>query len=112
MRSARDLSAPRIRALATCFLVLLLLPACGKSESEVRAEIATETASLQLQIGELEAGREDDARNRRLACDRLTTNINLLNLLIDSPGRTPAQIHQLQAILDNAVQAKEALACP
>lgn len=112
MRPTPGRSARRACALATCFLALFVLSACGKSESEVRAQIEAETAVLQGQVEILEAGLENDARNRRAACERLTTNINLLNMLINSPGRTPAQIQQLQVIHDNAVEAKEALACP
>ena len=113
MRLTSDLSARRVFAGAICFLVMMVLPACfGKSDAEVETEVRAETTVLREEVERLTAGIEDTERKIRAACEKLTTNINLLNMLINSPGPTPQQRAQLQTIHDEAVAAKEDLGCP
>ena len=113
MRLRSDLSARRVFPGAICLFAIVMLSACGgKSEAEVEAAIAAETAALRFQVELLQAQVDNDEREIRAACDRLTTNINLMNMMINTPGRTPEQLRQLQDLHDRAVEAKESLGCP
>lgn len=112
MQLARYLSVRRVFTGAICLLVMMTLLSCGKSETEVKAEIKAKTAALSGEVEYLKASIDDDKRRISAACEELTTNINLLNMMINSSGVTPQQKSQLQVIMDKAIAAKKALACP
>ena len=95
-----------------CLLVMMTLPACGKSDAAVAEQVAAETAVLRDQIALLQVGIDEDARKKQAACERLQTNTNLLDVVLSNPSLSSQQRSQLQALHDEADAAKEALGCP
>ena len=95
-----------------CLLVMMTLPACGKSDAEVAEQVAAETAALRDQIALLQVGIDEEARKKQAACERLQTSTNLLDVMLSNPSLSSQQRSQLQALHDEADAAKEALGCP
>ena len=112
MRPSNPVSARRTFAGVMCLLVMMTLPACGKSDAEVAEQVAAETAVLRDQIALLQVGIDEDARKKQAACERLQTNTNLLDVMLSNPSLSSQQRSQLQALHDEADAAKEALGCP
>lgn len=98
-----------------CFLMITATVSCGLwglSHADVAKKIKAEKKAMQFQIDLLKSGKDATKKKISGACDRLTTNINLLDILISNPGITPIDKSQLEAIRDEAIAAKENLACP